>query len=393
MRFVGARETKCGHPCVNLLRSSWRLGGYAEVSLNAHVTLPAAVLPDESWSDRLWAGVGAAIDSAAGEAARRVIGAVLAARTDDLTTLRAAAAPYLTTALRERPRAFFAFLDAPAEIVEPRTVTHRRRDGGAVIRRRFANPSQPYDRRLPAAADDILIEHWQHERRAPRATVLAVHGFGMGTPRLDAWALFAEAWYGRGLDVALLTLPHHGARAAGARFSGQGFADPSPARVHENVRQAVHELHVVRAWLRATSDRPVGLLGLSLGGYLSALTAGLVDDLDFVVPMVPPVCFGELAWRMAGDRRPSSADRDRAELRALFRLHSPLAFPLRIDRQRALIVAGRGDRIVPPEHPHALWEHWDRPVIHWFGGSHLAPFGRRGIVAAVDAHLRRLGIL
>ena len=58
-----------------------------------------------------------------------------------------------------------------------------------------------------------------------------------------------------------------------------------------------------------------------------------------------------------------------------------------------MIVAGRGDRIVPPEHPHALWLHWGCPRIHWYSGSHLAPFGRGRIVAEIDAHLRCLGVL
>lgn len=357
------------------------------------VGLPPAVLPDEAWGDRLWTGVASALDRAVSEATRRVIGAMLAARAADLPALRAAAALYLSAPLRDQPRRFFAFLDAPADAVEPRTVSHRSRAGGSVVGRRFANTHRPYDRRLPPPTDDVLVEHWMHERQAPRATVLAVHGFGMGTPRLDAWALFAAAWFARGLDVALLTLPHHGARAASG-FSGQRFADPNPARLHENVRQAVHEMHVVRAWLRTTSGRPVGLLGLSLGGYLSALTAGLVDDLDFVIPMVPPACFGELSWHLIGGRAgQAAAGYERAELRAMFRLHSPLTYPLRGDRRSALIIAGRGDRIVPPEHPHALWEHWGRPQIHWFSGSHLAPFGRQRIIAAVDDHLRGLDIL
>ncbi|HME70688.1 MAG TPA: alpha/beta hydrolase, partial [Myxococcota bacterium] len=64
-----------------------------------------------------------------------------------------------------------------------------------------------------------------------------------------------------------------------------------------------------------------------------------------------------------------------------------------VPRERALIVAGRGDRIVPPEHPHALWEHWGRPSIHWFSGGHLTPFGRGRIVEAIDLHLERLGVL
>jgi pimeloyl-ACP methyl ester carboxylesterase len=163
------------------------------------------------------------------------------------------------------------------------------------------------------------------------------------------------------------------------------------------VRQAIYEIRLVTHWLRETSRTPVGLLGLSLGGYLGALMAGLYDDLDFVVPMVPPVCVGDLAWRFLARSRHHQNGLPPAfslsELRRLYRIHSPLSHPLRIARERVLIIGGRGDRIVPPEHPHALWQHWGRPRIHWFSGSHLAPFGRRRIVSEIVQHLGRLGIL
>ena len=41
----------------------------------------------------------------------------------------------------------------------------------------------------------------------------------------------------------------------------------------------------------------------------------------------------------------------------------------------------------------AVWEHWGRPAIHWFSGSHLAPFGRGRVVRAIAEHLERLQIL
>jgi dipeptidyl aminopeptidase/acylaminoacyl peptidase len=141
----------------------------------------------------------------------------------------------------------------------------------------------------------------------------------------------------------------------------------------------------------------VGLLGLSLGGYLTALAAALFDDLDFAIPMVPPVCIGDLAWGFFEQTRHARAGGEaalsRAELRRSFRVHSPLAHPRRTPRERVLIVAGRGDRIVPPTHPSALWSHWGEPAIHWFSGSHLAPFGRGRIVNAISRHLASLGVL
>jgi hypothetical protein len=54
-----------------------------------------------------------------------------------------------------------------------------------------------------------------------------------------------------------------------------------------------------------------------------------------------------------------------------------------------LIVAGRGDQIVPPDHPHTLWQHWGEPSINWYSGSHLAPFRRGGLFAAIRAHVER----
>lgn len=367
----------------------------AAPSLNA---LPAAAVPAEPWTDRVFTGIGLALDSAVVEAMRRVIEVALMPAAAELPRLRAHAAPFLAAQLVAEPRRYFAFLDAAPELVEPVSTRQRRRSGGWIHSRRFESAYRPYGDAALDAADAVLVEHWTHEPGAPRGTVLALHGFSMGTPRIDAWALFASAWFARGLDVALLTLPFHGARTPrGARFSGQRFAEPNPAAMHEAVRRAIYEIQLVRTWLAATGGGPVGLLGLSLGGYLSALMAGLVDDLPFVVPMVPPVCIGDLAWRFLADgrgqRRAGDAAYTHGELRAMYRIHSPLAFPLRIDRQRALIVAGRGDRIVPPEHPYALWEHWGRPAIHWFSGSHLAPFGRAGIVGAIDDHLRRLDVL
>jgi acetyl esterase/lipase len=165
----------------------------------------------------------------------------------------------------------------------------------------------------------------------------------------------------------------------------------------EAVREAIYEIRQLLHWLREESGAPVGVLGLSLGGYLAALSAGLCDDLDFVIPIVPPVCIGDLAWRFFTQTRHYRAGGAPAltqqELRRAFRIHSPLAHPLRISPKRVMIVAGRGDRIVPPEHPAALWSHWGEPRIHWFSGSHLTPFGRGNIARAILDHLESIEIL
>jgi hypothetical protein len=318
---------------------------------------------------------------------------------EQVDALRQSAEPMLDTTLQQDPRRFFSFLDDPPRTVELTRRLRRRLDGGAVHDVRIQSDYEP----LLLGANEaeptpIHVELWRHESRPSRGTLIALHGFTMGRPRVDALVLMADQWYERGLDVALFTLPYHGARTpAEARFSGEHFAMPDVGRLSEAVREAVYEIRRVIHWRREETGAPVGLLGLSLGGYLAALMGGLCDDIDFLVPIVPPVCIGDLAWGffkhtqhyLEGGGAALSHD----ELRRSFRVHSPLAHPLRTPRRRVLIVAGRGDRVVPPEHPAALHAHWGEPDIHWFSGSHLAPFGRGRVVRAISHHLRSLRIL
>src|SRR5205085_980553 len=107
-----------------------------------------------------------------------------------------------------------------------------------------------------------------------RPTVVALHGFTMGHPAIDAYVLMASRWFAAGLDVAFVTLPFHGARSPrSARFSGELFGSWHVGRLNEAVRQAVHDVSIVARWLRRESASHLGLIGLSLGGYVAALLA------------------------------------------------------------------------------------------------------------------------
>jgi pimeloyl-ACP methyl ester carboxylesterase len=342
-----------------------------------------------------------ALDSAALRGLALVVDSALNPKPEDIPRLRAAAEPYLDPELQRDPRRFFAFLDEPSPRPQMRVTGRRTLDGGTVVTRKFTSNYRPFIATADASCPEnetVHVEHWRHAPTPARATILALHGFTMGQPWIDAFLLLAGQWFANGLDVALVTLPFHGARAPRvAGFSGELFASPDPGRLNEAVRQAVHDVRLVSTWLRATTKRPVGLLGLSLGGYVAALMAGLSDEPDFVIPLVAPVCLGDLAWRFFTQSRhyhPEVAPLfTRDELVAAYRIHSPLTHPRRVARERLLIVAGRGDRVVPPGHPHVLSQHWDEAAIHWFSGSHLAPFRRPRIVARVVAHLCSLGIL
>jgi pimeloyl-ACP methyl ester carboxylesterase len=355
-------------------------------------TIPAA-----SWREQSRARISSWLDRLAVRGMSRAFDATLMPVATPREALRASIAPYVTPELRADPRRFFAFVDERAAVPAARAEGRRPLAGGAIVSWSLASEYVPFDPSAkPYACNDWMpIEHWTHDRPAP-ATVVSVHGFTMGDPVIGATALMAADWFRLGLDVMLVTLPFHGARTPpDARYSGELFASWHVGRLNEAVRQSIYDLRRVTAWLRSRSDAAVGVVGMSLGGYLTALLAALDPALAFAIPIAAPVRLGTFpstlfAYSRYARRTPPPFTME--ELDDAYRAHAPLTYPLAIDPDRTLIVAGRGDAIVPPEHALALWEHWRRPAIHWFGGSHVTPFRRAAVFAAGARHVRRLGI-
>jgi pimeloyl-ACP methyl ester carboxylesterase len=360
--------------------------------------LHSVALPSTSWREHSRARVGSWLDRLALRGMCRAFDTTLMPTASELNMIRRSIEPYLTPELRSDPRRFFAFLDDRRPLTATRGGARRAISGGTIECHELLSGYEPFDPEArTASADDWMpIEHWRHDAPAP-ATVVAVHGFTMGDPVRGATALMAPEWFALGVDVVLVTLPFHGARTpATARYSGELFASWHVGRLNEAVRQSIHDLRHVMTWLRSLSDAPIGMIGMSLGGYLTALMAGLVNDLAFVIPIAAPVRLGTFPStlyvhsRYAKRMPPPLAV---GELDEAYRAHSPLTYPLSLPRERVMLVAGRGDRIVPPEHALSLWRHWGRPGIHWYGGSHVTPFRRAAVFAAGARHLRRLAIV
>jgi hypothetical protein len=65
-----------------------------------------------------------------------------------------------------------------------------------------------------------------------------------------------------------------------------------------------------------------------------------------------------------------------AEAQDAISVHSPLNYKPLIDRDRLMIIGGLGDKLAPPEQSLLLWEHWNRPRLHWYPGNHLLHVNR-----------------
>ena len=212
------------------------------------------------------------------------------------------------------------------------------------------------------------------EHEEPRPWLVGVHGFGMGTPLVNFAGFPVRMLHEQlGLNLALPVLPLHGPRGRRG-VSGAEVLTPDYLRMLHLLAQAVWDVRRTLAWIRARSDQPIGLHGISLGGCVAALVAAFEPELACVIAGVPPVDFPSLAndnqpWIMR--RYSDEFEVDQRLVRAVSHVVSPLAFAPRVPRERRFIYAGVADRVVKPYQPRALWRHWEEPEIHWFSGGHV----------------------
>jgi len=233
------------------------------------------------------------------------------------------------------------------------------------------------------------------EHEEPRPWLVGVHGFAMGTPLVSFAGFPVRLLHEElGLNVALPVLPLHGPRGT-RRMSGAEVLTPDYLRMVHLFAQGVWDVRRTLSWIRARSDEPVGLYGISLGGYVSALVAGFEPALGCVIAGIPPVDFPSLA----NDNQPWIMRRygDEFEVppglvRAVSHVVSPLAFPSRVPRERLFIYAGLADRVVKPYQPRALWRHWGEPEIHWFSGGHVLGIWNDTIADFLVHALERTGL-
>jgi dienelactone hydrolase len=216
---------------------------------------------------------------------------------------------------------------------------------------------------------------WIVRRRAggPRPWVVCIHGYQMGSPLIDLYAFEAAKLSEKlDVDVALPVLPLHGPRKAGRR-SGDGFLSGDILDTVHAEAQAMWDLRRLLSWIRAQGATGIGVHGMSLGGYNTALLAALDDGLSCAVAGIPATDFTRLMFRHGPPlqvRQVELEGVETADMDEVFRVVSPLVLAPRLPKERLAIYAGTADRIVPAEQVRDLWRHWDRPRIAWYAGAH-----------------------
>jgi hypothetical protein len=246
---------------------------------------------------RLLGGAASAVDRAV-LAAMRPRGRRGVSRAERLTHVERLARLAQVAEAYGGPELFDRFFLPPEPIAPSLRRVRSLPGGGEVLDAVWPSGSAPF---LDAVRDAYLAHDANLEAHArlylagaPRPAVVLIHGYLGGHWSMEerAWPV---GWMRRcGFDVAMPVLPFHALRAR----QGSGpppFPGPDPRFTNEGFRQAIADLRALIGFLRARGAPSVGVMGMSLGGYTTALLATVADELAFAVPIIPLASIADFA--------------------------------------------------------------------------------------------------
>jgi len=223
-------------------------------------------------------------------------------------------------------------------------------------------------------------------RDRPRPWVVWVHGAEQG--RLDDLFAFRVRHLHEdlGLNVVLPVLPQHGPR----RDAGKAWPGFDLLGNIATMMRAVSDVRTVLGWVGEQEPESIALVGMSLGGPVAALTAGLDPAVDAVVAMVPMLdahaTIAHHVERTGGrGRELARLLRDEA-VSACGVVNDPLALEPHAAPERRLVVAALNDRMTSVQAAQRLHERWGGQV-HWHPGGHIGHLLSADVRGVVDRFL------
>ena len=304
----------------------------------------------------------------------------------------------------------FAEADAAGRLFRapaPADLSHRQvgpLPGGELVDVQWPSGYEPvsdaYDQllaqcRLTEIAHARWFRHYE-----PLATLICLHGWGGGLFPFEERAYLARWLYSLGVDVVLMTLPFHARRGLPGRLRPL-FPNTEAAPTNDGFAHAIHDLRALMLALRERGVASIGVSGMSLGGFTTALLGTVEPTVDALIPVIPFASYPSLLWehgrRTQARTSAVEAGLTLERLEAAYAATTPLRRPPVIGPEKVLVISGERDRVTPKSHGQILREHFSTATgqarMETFAGAHLIQSGRGDVFRAIARFLGARGLL
>jgi len=201
-------------------------------------------------------------------------------------------------------------------------------------------------------------------------TVILLHGWNAEIGYRTLFPYLARRLNSVGVNVAMFELPYHSQRKPRrGRGAVRNFISDDLLHVVGAAHQSIADARALVAWLRAHSVAPVGVWGISLGGWLGGMLACIEPELSFAVMMAPVVRMDRAVAEShfcKAIRRTLKGVRPRLEPLNL------ISHPLRLAPADVLIVASEHDLFAPIDTIVELSRVWGHPELWRTRHGHIS---------------------
>lgn len=241
-----------------------------------------------------------------------------------------------------------------------------------VYRLTFTSPLEtpwPENNRVPA--EYYVPRSASPRAKVPAAVVLDIMDGSAILPRVMARAAAQQ-----GLAALYLPMPCYSDRRP-AHDEHQQVLRDDPARAADGLRQTVMDVRRARAILLSLPEvdpEQIGLTGISLGGIMTALAAGVDGEFARVVPILSGGDVATIIFHAHETRKLRQMMVDKGMDRAAEALApvEPLNFALRIRSDRCLMINSANDEVIPKATTMALHKSIGEPQIVWLPAGHYS---------------------
>lgn len=208
----------------------------------------------------------------------------------------------------------------------------------------------------------------------PYPCVIIMHGYGGDKNGLQ---MLAPAFAARGIATLAIDAEYHGDR----KQPGSDILSPYIYRNRDAFIQTVIDLRRAMDFLQSRQEidgKRIGYIGLSMGGILGGILAGVDERVQAPILIVAG---GDWGYLFANSQHPTSVQlreknpelfKNPQRINEVFGPMDPVNWVARISPRPLLMINGKDDQIVPKECTERLFAAAKEPKeILWLDGGHM----------------------
>ncbi len=260
---------------------------------------------------------------------------------------------------------------------EPQTFSYTVDEGEVDATVRMVRIVYPSPMRTPFPENDTIPGELylpkNADGRVPAAIVLDILDGRAIVPRMMARSLAA-----RGVAAFYFPMPYYNARRPKDKAPWQ-LIDDNPDNALSPLRQTVMDIRRAKAILASRAEidpQRIGITGISLGGIVTALAAGVDGDFYRVAPIMAGGDLATIVFHARETHRLREALQQkglgREEFAKLIAPVEPLNFASRIAPATCLMINAAQDEVIPKTTTMELCHRVGDPVILWMPTGHYS---------------------